>query len=293
MPQASVTCAIEVATLPRSSAAAMQSMPALVTRSGPKRSASMPAKAPSTKYSSPEKPNTSETCARLAWNSSAKGSKKAANEYETPKITASAVKQAQTTTQPRRGSSSMGVGGAAVVGFTEREATSACYPFVFSSSDDGQRLTLCIDEACPSVNRQERGSALFGADGQPTAYLESVLAFTTEYQRQDGRTRALCRRLRELGLLTPMQASAPMPSGEDVTLSGFLAVDRARVRDLDAASLQALARDDELEPLFLHLASLRNFERIKDRMVARAAETQAPAAAKRAAPRKRAKPRAP
>jgi hypothetical protein len=167
------------------------------------------------------------------------------------------------------------------------------YPFVFSSSDDGQRLTLCIDEACPNVNRQQRGSALFGADGQPTAYLESVLAFTTEYQRQDGRTRALCRRLRELGLLTPMQASAPMPSGEDVTLSGFLAVDRARVRDLDAASLQALARDDELEPLFMHLASLRNFERIKDRMVARAAETQAPAAAKRAAPRKRAKPRAP
>jgi hypothetical protein len=167
------------------------------------------------------------------------------------------------------------------------------YPFVFSSSDDGQRLTLCIDEACPSVNRQERGSALFGAAGQPTAYLESVLAFTKEYQRQDGRTRALCRRLRDLGLLTPMQASAPMPSGEDVTLSGFLAVDRARVRDLDAASLQALARDDELEPLFLHLASLRNFERIKDRMVARAAETQAPAAVKRAAPRKRAKPRAP
>jgi len=167
------------------------------------------------------------------------------------------------------------------------------YPFVFSSSGDGQRLTLCIDEACPNVNRQQRGSALFGADGQPTAYLESVLAFTKAYQQQDGRTRAFCRRLRELGLLTPMQASARMPSGDDVTLSGFLAVDRERVRDLDAASLQALARDDELEPLFLHLASLRNFERIKDRMVTRAAETQAPAAAKRAAPRKRAKPRAP
>ncbi len=80
--------------------AAMHSMPAPTTTRGPRRSDSMPPKAPSTKYSSPESPNTSETSARCAANSTTNGSKKAANEYATPKITASTTKVAHTTTQP-------------------------------------------------------------------------------------------------------------------------------------------------------------------------------------------------
>jgi len=58
----------------------MYSMPALVTARGPKRSLSMPPKAPSTKYSSPDSPNTSDTWARLALNSASRDSKNAANE---------------------------------------------------------------------------------------------------------------------------------------------------------------------------------------------------------------------
>jgi len=60
----------------------------------------MPPNAPSRKYSNPERPNTSEISARVAWKSFANESKNAANEYAMPKITASAVKLAHTTTQP-------------------------------------------------------------------------------------------------------------------------------------------------------------------------------------------------
>ena len=91
-------------------ASAIITMPALVTARGPKRSASMPAPAPSRKYSSPLTPNTSETSARLALKAWANGSKNAANEYETPKITAKATKVAPTTTQPYRSSGSSGMG---------------------------------------------------------------------------------------------------------------------------------------------------------------------------------------
>ena len=77
----------------------MNNMPRLQTRRGPKRSASMPAPAPNTKYTRPDRPNTSETSARRASNASDNEVKKAANEYETPKIVASATKQAQTATQ--------------------------------------------------------------------------------------------------------------------------------------------------------------------------------------------------
>ena len=73
-------------------------MPEPVTARGPKRSASMPAPAPKTKYTPPDRPNTSATSARRASNSAANDAKNAANEYDTPKMMASATKVAQTTT---------------------------------------------------------------------------------------------------------------------------------------------------------------------------------------------------
>jgi hypothetical protein len=51
------------------------------------------------KYTSPHRPNTSDTSARRALNSLVSDSKNAANEYDTPKITARLRKAAQTTTQ--------------------------------------------------------------------------------------------------------------------------------------------------------------------------------------------------
>ena len=99
-----------------SSPAAISSMPALQTTRGPKRSASTPAPAPPMKYTSPHRPNTSDTSARRALNWVASDSKNAAKEYDTPKITASAVKQAHTTTQAWRGSS----GAAAAVAAADR-----------------------------------------------------------------------------------------------------------------------------------------------------------------------------
>jgi hypothetical protein len=152
------------------------------------------------------------------------------------------------------------------------------YPFVFSTSPDGKSLALCIDEAHPGVNREGRGSALFGDDGKPTPYVDKVLEFLKDYQAQFERTRVFGRGIRELGLLEPMQANVTTPKGDKLTLSGFMAVNRDKLRALAGDTLQQLAKNDELELLYLHLASLRNFEAIKDRLIGTLAD-QAPAAA--------------
>lgn len=153
------------------------------------------------------------------------------------------------------------------------------YPFVFSASDDGKSLSLCIDESHPGVNREGRGNALFGADGKPTAYVEKVLEFVKEFQLQFERTRVFGRRLKELGLLEPMQANVTTPGGEKLTLGGFMAASRERLRDLGGDALQRLARNDELELLYLHLASMRNFNQVKDRLIGLPADTPAAPAA--------------
>jgi hypothetical protein len=141
------------------------------------------------------------------------------------------------------------------------------YPFVFATSDDQQTLMLCIDETHPGFNSEGRGERLFDAEGKPTAYAGRVLEFLKEYQTQFERTRMFCRRLKDLGLLEPMEAVVTLPDGKQVPLRGFLGVSRERLRGLDGADLASLAKTDELELIYHHLASLRNFNDVKDRFV--------------------------
>ena len=151
------------------------------------------------------------------------------------------------------------------------------YPFVFSSPDDGKTFTLCIDEAFKGFNREGRGERLFDEQGKQTPYVDNVLKFLQQYQLEFRRTQAFCRKLRELNLLEPMRAQLTLQSGERVALGGFMAVERARLKTLGAERLAELARSDELELVYAHLQSLRNFGAMRERMGS-AGAAEAPAA---------------
>jgi hypothetical protein len=140
------------------------------------------------------------------------------------------------------------------------------YPFVFASRGNGGTLTLCIDESFPGVNRNGRGQRLFGDDGKPTAYVTNVLKFLQQYQSEFQRTEALCRRLKELNLLEPMQAQINLGSGDRMALGGFSVVSRARLKTLSAEVIAQLAKSDELELIYTHLLSLPNFAKVRDRL---------------------------
>jgi hypothetical protein len=141
------------------------------------------------------------------------------------------------------------------------------YPFVFSIGNDQRMVTLCIDEAHPGLNSNGRGQRLFGDDGKPSAYTEQVLKFLKEYQLHYERTRVFGKHLKELGLLESMQAQVTTPKDEKLSLGGFMAVPRRKLRELKAEALEALAKTDELELLYLHLYSMRNFSDVKDRLI--------------------------
>ena len=141
------------------------------------------------------------------------------------------------------------------------------YPFVFSSNADNSQFTLCIDEAFHGFNQDGKGARLFTDEGKPSAYVENVLKFLQEYQAQFERTRAFGKRLKEYELLQPMQAQVTTPQGDKQTLGGFMGVPRERLRALAPEALATLARTDELELLYLHLYSMRNFVEVKDRFI--------------------------
>ena len=140
------------------------------------------------------------------------------------------------------------------------------YPFVFSSSDDGQNFTLCVDEDYEGVNREGRGERLFDNDGERTQYLQGVLGFLQAYQVQFMRTLAFTKRLTELNLLEPMQARFTLRNGSSLTLGGFQAVSREKLKALSGEQLAALSAQDELELIFTHLQSLGHLSATAERM---------------------------
>jgi hypothetical protein len=139
------------------------------------------------------------------------------------------------------------------------------YPFVFSHADDN--FVLCVDEAFPGFNREGKGQRLFADDGAPTPYIDGILKFLQDYQTHFVATRRFCQRLRELALLEPMQAQLTTADGPPLSLGGFMAVNRAKLKALPAETLAELAKTDELELIYLHLQSLRNFDLLRERLM--------------------------
>jgi hypothetical protein len=140
------------------------------------------------------------------------------------------------------------------------------YPFVFSSGDNGETFTLCIDEDYAGVNQEDRGKRLFDQDGERSDYLKAVLDFLKEYQTEYNRTQLFCNRLVELELLEPMQAQIKLKSGQQLSLSGFQVISRERLNALAPEILSELAKSGALELIYIHLYSMKNFSAMTQRI---------------------------
>ena len=79
-------------------------------------------------------------------------------------------------------------------------------------------------------------------------------------------TQAFCKKLHELDLLEPMQAQITRPTGEQFALTGFMAVNRDRLKKLTGEKLAELVHTNELELIYIHLQSLRNVSVMADRL---------------------------
>lgn len=143
------------------------------------------------------------------------------------------------------------------------------YPFVFAHQGEGNRLTLCVDEASDLVNHDGRGERLFDSTGTRTHYLSTVIDFMQRYQGALQRTRAFARRIDASGLLQNVQAQVRLGDSGTMQLRGFRTVDRERLKKLDAETVNELFASDGLEALYLHLASLRHLRRLGERAAAR------------------------
>jgi len=142
------------------------------------------------------------------------------------------------------------------------------YPFVFSHAEE--KFVLCVDEEFSGFNREGRGHRLFNEDGSSSEYVDGILKFLQDYQAQFLTTQRFCHRIRDLGLLEPMTAQVTLTSGLPLSLGGFMAVNRDKLKALPAETISEMAKTDELELIYMHLNSLRNFDHLRDLLTPRA-----------------------
>jgi hypothetical protein len=141
------------------------------------------------------------------------------------------------------------------------------YPFVFSASEDGETFTLCIDEGYTGFDRKgKKGERLFDDGGERTGYLDRVLEFVNAYQTEHNRSRLFGSILKDLDLLETSEAKITLPDNSQRSLTGFQVVSREKVKALGADKIVELLGNDALELIFLHLHSLRNFDKLLKRV---------------------------
>jgi len=142
------------------------------------------------------------------------------------------------------------------------------YPFVYSSSQQGDQYAVCIDETYPGFNRHGAGEIVVNHDGSTTPLLEKTIEFMKEYEKLSSLTRNFCGKIQGLNLLETKSIRFSGPHGENVGLSGILIVNNDRLQELDADHLVDLMRTGTLDLIYEHIHSMRNLQEIAKHLAA-------------------------
>ena len=122
-------------------------------------------------------------------------------------------------------------------------------------------MAVCIDEEWEGFSQTE-GEPLFDAKGEGTELMKNVRAFVESFEHESARTRAACDELLKHGLLQDMHFEATLPSGEKLSVDGFLTVDDKKLAELPDALVIELHRNGLLRLIEMHRVSLSNMARL-------------------------------
>jgi hypothetical protein len=124
-------------------------------------------------------------------------------------------------------------------------------PF-FASTAGG----LGIDLDSPRVDA-EGGEALFTESGEPTAYLESVMATFRELKPGLERTKVFVETLLGLKLIEPVDIRLAFDDGTSRELEGLYTINQEALRQLPDETVVQLFRRGYLQLIYLMIASLK------------------------------------
>lgn len=133
-----------------------------------------------------------------------------------------------------------------------------CYPFAFATRPDEQ-YAVVIDRAAASVS--DTPEQPFFEGDKLTPGTEKFVEFCGQYDFERRKTREFCARIKSLGLLTGQQATHTV-NGKEETIASYVAIDAAKLADLDKDVIYDLHTDGTMSFILAHLFSLENWQRL-------------------------------
>lgn len=134
------------------------------------------------------------------------------------------------------------------------------YPFIVAQDSTGERLTLCIDDA-KGVMIKDKKNPFFDKK-EPTDLTKNALDFCRSYQRAALDTEKFMAELKETGVLSNRHAQIRTPDGKTSTLSGFLAVDEQKLKDLPDAKVVEWHKSGLMRFIHAQLVSTGNWQKL-------------------------------
>jgi hypothetical protein len=136
------------------------------------------------------------------------------------------------------------------------------YPFAVGRLNKDS-FAVCFDATCTALSGTE-GDPMFGADGEPTAFVKEVLAQLETLEAEIQRTQRMCRVLREMDLLQEMRYDATLADGSQLAVDGFLTVNDAKLNALTDAQTLQLHRSGILGMVHAHYVSMGHMGKLLD-----------------------------
>lgn len=134
------------------------------------------------------------------------------------------------------------------------------YPFALADTERTDEYAVCVDADCGLLHEQD-GLPLFNADGTPTETLENVKRFLGELQQMDALTVQFSAFLVRHNLLRPLNVRVQV-AGAARDISGSYVVNEERLDALNDSVFLEMRSLRYLQPLYSHLASLPQIDRL-------------------------------
>ncbi|CAK0756868.1 putative SapC family protein [Gammaproteobacteria bacterium] len=138
------------------------------------------------------------------------------------------------------------------------------YPFALANVTDGEpgQMAVALDRAAPHFT-SGIGEPLVKSDGTPSDLVLRIQDLLVGHRRHLQATQTVLADLDARGVLLERQLTIQTDSSP-WKIDGFRTVDLNRVHAQDDATLARWVRNGTLQVVYLHLASLRNFEKLAE-----------------------------
>lgn len=134
------------------------------------------------------------------------------------------------------------------------------YPFALAKNPDQDNFTVCIDEDSKYVGTED-GQPLFNDQGEPTEVIENVKRYLGELQQMEEFTKAFCHFLTENNLFTSLNMSVKA-ADQIKNVTGCYVINEERLNNLSDKKFLEIKEKGYLAPLYSHLTSLYQIERL-------------------------------